>query len=355
MGVQKILIKIFLVLIAVTVALIACFELSDSFVEYISLVSSPLRLGLMRKKIPPVKAQSVFVAGDIMLDRGVERLIQKSRDWQYPFKEIASTSKNFDFALANLEGPVMGNPPDTGISSMSFAFASSTLLGAQEANFRIFSLANNHTYNMSYSGLDETRLLLGQLGMRGVGHPFGCTTTDIYATGSLVFFTFNDTFPGNCTSGQLVSIITALRQENTTSLIMVMPHWGEEYSLYSNARQKDLAHTLVAAGADLIVGSHPHVVQEIEQYQGKLIFYSLGNFIFDQYFSKNTQQGLGLGLSISENTSSLALWPLDLSLSQPKLMDATSSALFLQSLSGRSSPELSEAIKKCYIEIEHKP
>ncbi|MFA5165983.1 MAG: CapA family protein [Candidatus Paceibacterota bacterium] len=351
----KELFKITLVIILFAAGLFVCGQLGWEIGELAGNIAQPLAIPVFFKAKLPEKPVQIFIVGDIMLDRGVEKKIKKSGDWGYPFAKIKDLFSGFNYGVANLEGPVLSQPPDTGAASMSFAFASSSIIGLKEAGINLVSLANNHTDNMGYSGLDETRLLLSRQDLVGFGHPYGCTTSDAYASGSLIFFAFNDIFPGNCTSGQLAAIISTLRQENATSVIMVMPHWGEEYSLYSNARQKDLAHTLVEAGADLVIGGHPHVVQEIEQYQGKLIFYSLGNFVFDQYFSKNTQQGLGLGLSISANTSSLTLWPLDLSLSQPKLMDTTSSAAFLQSLSKRSSPELSEAIKKCYIEIEHKP
>jgi poly-gamma-glutamate synthesis protein (capsule biosynthesis protein) len=131
-----------------------------------------------------------------------------------------------------------------------------------------------------------------------------------------------------------------------------LPHWGAEYGLKSNKRQQDFAHALIDSGADLIVGSHPHVVQEIEPYNGKYIFYSLGNFIFDQYFSKNTQQGLALLLELSEASSTIALLPIDLQFSQPKMMETTSSVKFLESLSERSAPAIRGGILRARLDFD---
>ena len=71
-------------------------------------------------------------------------------------------------------------------------------------------------------------------------------------------------------------------------------HFGEEYQGNANDRQKKLAHLAIDSGAKIVVGHHPHVVQEVEQYKNGVIAYSLGNFIFDQNFSKETMQGLAL-------------------------------------------------------------
>jgi len=75
-------------------------------------------------------------------------------------------------------------------------------------------------------------------------------------------------------------------------------HWGKEFTDTPSERNKELAHEFVDGGADVIIGSHPHVVQTREQYKGKTIYYSLGNFIFDQYFDPNTQKGLAVQVEL---------------------------------------------------------
>jgi len=101
----------------------------------------------------------------------------------------------------------------------------------------------------------------------------------------------------------------------------------------------------------LIIGHHPHVVQNIEKYQGKLIFYSLGNFIFDQYFSKETQQGLAVGLEIYPNELVCRLFPIQINLSQPVLMERDKANKFLIQLANRSDVKLVDEIESGIIKI----
>jgi poly-gamma-glutamate synthesis protein (capsule biosynthesis protein) len=77
----------------------------------------------------------------------------------------------------------------------------------------------------------------------------------------------------------------------------VYSHWGDEY-VTANAMQKSLARRFIDAGAEIVIGAHPHVVQEHELYAGKHIYYSLGNFIFDQYFNEQVRRGLMLELAL---------------------------------------------------------
>jgi gamma-polyglutamate biosynthesis protein CapA len=94
--------------------------------------------------------------------------------------------------------------------------------------------------------------------------------------------------------------------ENSSDLVIVYAHWGNEYQSNSNLAIQTIAHKLIDAGADVIIGSHPHVVQESEIYNGKVIYYSLGNFIFDQYFMPETQQGLLVKMVIDMKAETIA-------------------------------------------------
>ena len=131
-------------------------------------------------------------------------------------------------------------------------------------------------------------------------------------------------------------------------------HWGQEYQIKSSVFQQKLARKIIDSGADLIIGHHPHVVQEIEIYNNKLIFYSLGNFVFDQYFSEQTQQGLAVRLEINENKLVFQLFPIQSKLSQPFLMEQNQAEKFLEKLSERLSEDLVEEIKRGVIEIKLK-
>jgi poly-gamma-glutamate synthesis protein (capsule biosynthesis protein) len=163
---------------------------------------------------------------------------------------------------------------------------------------------------------------------------------------------FNKTFPFNCSDEEIAKIVKKVRESNPGKFLIVLLHWGQEYQLKSSISQQSLSHKLIDEGADLIVGSHPHVVQEIEEYKGKLIFYSLGNFIFDQYFSKETQEGLAVGLEIYPEKVIYRLFPIQSCLSQPFLMEKEKAKEFLENLAKRSSLQLFDKIKTGIIEIE---
>lgn len=116
--------------------------------------------------------------------------------------------------------------------------------------------------------------------------------------------------------------------------------------------QKSLARKFIDQGADLIVGSHPHVIQDIEMYKNKLIFYSLGNFIFDQYFLKEAQTGLMVGLSKNESLLTYYLVPFKGDNSVVNFLSNSEANAVLKKISERSSKELTLMIEKGIIELE---
>ena len=134
-------------------------------------------------------------------------------------------------------------------------------------------------------------------------------------------------------------------------MIIINIHWGKEYQGKNNQAQQNLAHQIIDTGADLIIGHHSHVVQNIELYNDKLIFYSLGNFIFDQYFSKEVQQSIAIGVEINSSNEIYHLFPINSQLSQPFLMSQQEADLFLADLASKSTANLSEQIKKGTINI----
>ena len=102
-----------------------------------------------------------------------------------------------------------------------------------------------------------------------------------------------------------------IQQEDTADqFVIVLPHWGNEYQTTHSSRQESLAQDWITAGADLIIGMHPHVVQDAEIIDGKLVLYSLGNFVFDQTFSKETQQGLIVTGVLSDDEVEVVLVPI---------------------------------------------
>lgn len=294
---------------------------------------------------------NIAFAGDMMFDRGVERLTNQLGD-TYPIDLIKDFLKRFDYAIGNLEGPINEKPSDFPDGSLKFSFGVKSLDSLKAGNFQVVSLANNHTLNTNQEGLEETRQILKKSNIGYAGDPIECGIEYLHQKDYISFYAVNETFPMNCDEEDLTSSLIEIKYYNPDSLIVVLMHWGEEYSLVSSESQEEMAHDLIDAGADVIIGGHPHVTQNIEKYKGKLIFYSLGNFIFDQYFSKDTQEGLIIGMELYKDKAVYKLYPIMNKLSQPRLMEDNEKQTFLDGLADRSSEDLSQSIKEGIIEID---
>ena len=301
----------------------------------------------LKETIPTESSKTFIFTGDIMLDRNVDKLIEEF-GYDYPFEGISRILSGMDYVAGNLEGPILYNKRPYVTNSLNFSFNQETAKSLSSAHFNILSLANNHSDNSGAKGLSETRQILKQNSIIPVGDPSYCNDEFIYKENDLLILSFNFTYSFN---REAINTVQQTRDKYEDSFIVVLLHWGEEYIETSSPSQKKLAHQLIDAGADLIIGTHPHVVQEIELYHSEMrdkdsiIFYSLGNFIFDQYFSKETQEGLAVGLVQSRENLKFVLIPIDLTNSQPKLMNEKEKANFLQNLAKRSSEEIKEQIK----------
>ena len=300
------------------------------------------------------EVKTILLVGDIMLDRGVEDLIKQNSIY-YPFQKISHFLRGIDIVFGNLEGPVVNNPPEFPANSLKFAFNPEVIKGASWCNFNLFSLANNHTPDMGKEGLEETKKWLRKYGANFVGDPLSVSSDNFNSSffkDNITFLAFNQIFPFIVKEEEIITTIRTVKSLNPDNFLIVSVHWGEEYKLINSPAQQRLAHKIIEAGADLIIGHHPHVVQNIEKYQGKLIFYSLGNFIFDQYFSTETQEGLAVGLEIYPDRLTCRLFPLQINLSQPVLMEQNKAREFLIQLAKGSDVKLVDEIKGGIIKIE---
>ena len=109
---------------------------------------------------------------------------------------------------------------------------------------------------------------------------------------------------------KVIDEVKKIKQE--VDFVFAYTHWGAEYKTMFSRGQQKMAHELIDAGADLVLGSHPHVVQPIEVYKNKVIFYSLGNFLFDQTFSRETMFGIGVGAVFGEKKIEYYLFPTEI-------------------------------------------
>ena len=302
--------------------------------------------------------KTLLFVGDIMLDRNVEGLIDKNGPF-YPFQRISQFLRGVDIVFGNLEGPIVAKPLGPIPHTMVFSFPPDVAETLALVKFDILSLANNHGLDMGQRGLEETREFLAEKGLVPLGSPGKCDGSFSWEKDGIKFFSLNKVYNPYCKSEDIFQAIKSARAASPDLFIIISVHWGEEYKLVNNSYQRKLAEEIIDAGADLIIGHHPHVVQNIDIYKGKLIFYSLGNFIFDQYFSKETQEGLAVGLELGTvpirgQSPRLVyrLFPIQSHLSQPFLMGESQAKEFLEDLAARSSKELSHEIKNGIIVCE---
>jgi poly-gamma-glutamate synthesis protein (capsule biosynthesis protein) len=297
---------------------------------------------------------SVLSFGDIMLDRGVRTIMEKrGRDpFEYIKKDIDEIRK-FDVVIANLEGPIVEmNRKDCQQKAYNFQFASTTPDRLKSIGITMVTIANNHSYDCYKVGFESTKKYLQSAGIEYIGDTpveKSFVIKDIH--GKKVAFVGIDQTMSSSKLPLFYELVKKLKSENDYVLVHV--HWGTEYELKETAVQKAIAYTLIDNGVDVVFGHHPHVPEPVEVYKGKVVFYSLGNFVFDQYFSQEVQTGLALKLKSSEDKNEIELIPVSSleSKAQPQIMKREEREVFLQNLAKRSSLEINETILSGKIEF----
>lgn len=211
--------------------------------------------------------------------------MRKLGNFTYPFEKTWEFLKSADLTFGNLESPLVSNCPtiDTG---MIFCADPKAIEGLTKSGFDILGLANNHILNYGQAGLRQTIEILKKENI----YPLLQNKEQIVEIKGTKFGFLGFDLTGTYNQKQ---ILEKIKEEKTrVDILIVSFHWGEEYAKKPSAGQIELAHLAIEGGADLILGHHPHVIQPTEEYEGKLIVYSLGNFIFDQPWSEETKKGL---------------------------------------------------------------
>jgi gamma-polyglutamate biosynthesis protein CapA len=268
---------------------------------------------------PEQKPVRVLFVGDLMLDRNVARSAYEGGVESLFGSSTLALFADADLRVGNLEGTITTNTSiaqrDHKVLRFTFdpAVASATiaLLGLD-----VVSLANNHALDFGAFGYEQTqRFLEGDIDDMGMdvrifGHPLNVPN---YMNGivevrgkTICFVGYHALFVSD--TEEVVSSVASIRPNCWR--VIVFAHWGDEYETRSNTAQQTAAHEFIDAGADLVVGAHPHVVQEVEVYRDKAIFYSLGNFMFDQNFSWETTHGLAVVVEWGEKSTTFKLVPL---------------------------------------------
>ena len=245
---------------------------------------------------------TLFFVGDIMLGRAVEARIERD-GFSYPFVSTADLISAHDLAIGNFEGVV--TEVHTKAPSMTFRFSikDEYLKQLGDVGFDVLSNANNHSLDYGVPALVYMRSRCTAYSITCVGSPLNYrpyTTKVIVVDNKRIGLIALHTLFVSPTDADIQSILAELVHESDIQIAYV--HWGEEYVLTHNASQEHLAQTLIDNGVDVVVGHHPHVAQDIALYNGKPIFYSLGNFVFDQFFSNDVQEMYGVSMTIDDDT-----------------------------------------------------
>ena len=239
---------------------------------------------------------TISFTGDVLLDKGVRRQIEK-HGIDRLFEEVEPTFRLSDAVIVNLECPITDTLSPVNKRYIFRADAEWTP-ALRKAGITHAALANNHTYDQGRRGLENTAFHLLQAGIMALGYgpnqAAACKQVFISKKGievavfnsvllPLENWVYLEDQPGVCqaTIEDLVMQIRALKTKKPACYVVVVLHWGLEYQSQPTIGQRRDAYRLIDAGADVLVGHHPHVVQKEELYQSKPIFYSLGNFVFD--------------------------------------------------------------------------
>jgi poly-gamma-glutamate capsule biosynthesis protein CapA/YwtB (metallophosphatase superfamily) len=211
-------------------------------------------------------------------------------DWQTALSALAPCIAGADWALANLESPLTTAPQMR--EAFDLRAPPQAVKALRSAGIQTVSLANNHALDAGIAGLEETMRVLHAAGITPLlpAQPVILKISDL----ALAFVALDDTL-APLQEHQVVQILASARQQ--ADLMVVSIHWGSEYASYPNPRQRELAALLASAGADIIIGHHPHVLQPVEWVWGSqrghptLVAFSLGNALFDQTAPPAVRQG----------------------------------------------------------------
>ncbi|MFA6410763.1 MAG: CapA family protein [Candidatus Buchananbacteria bacterium] len=312
----KKIVLIFIIVISILAAIICGFlvinllaknnsvnQIKQEFIE----TPKILKLSAVPAFVMPEPEVTLLAVGDIMLSRSVEQQMIKKNDFTLPFSPLANLTKSADITFGNLETAIL---PGRQINTGEFLFRTNpkSIAGLQAGGFDLVSLANNHTPNFGIDGLNRTFAALNQGNISFVG----AGTSDTLANQPVIIEKQGIKFgflayvypqipkdyqatanrPGVAFMDLVEMKVAVKNLKPQVDFVIVSMHAGTEYVPEPNQEQIDFAHGAIDGGASLVIGSHPHVVQTVEKYHNGYIFYSLGNFIFDQLWSQDTQQGL---------------------------------------------------------------
>jgi poly-gamma-glutamate capsule biosynthesis protein CapA/YwtB (metallophosphatase superfamily) len=298
------------------------------------LAAIPMRRATVPENIPPSQPRTrIIFGGDIMLSRFVGQLAHERHDPASPFRDLAPVLASADIAFANLESPFSdrGRIFD---GRMVFKAEPDMISGLQLAGIDVVSTANNHARDCGRRGVEFTLDWLSKHGIAAAGsgetaqaaHQGIVLQRNGVKFGFLAY-TYDQSNGNHRDTDDRVAVMDLDRMrrdvedlKKRVDVAIVSMHAGIEYSPRPNQQQTEFAHAAIETGAAIVAGHHPHVVEPWERYRGGVIFYSLGNLVFDQFQRAETQHGV-LGEVVFRGTSieRARVIPLDIVRTAPRL------------------------------------
>lgn len=296
---------------------------------------------------PRTPDASVLFLGDVMLARDIERRILHDAS-PHPFAYTGELFAPYTYVVGNFEAAI----PETHQPTPNFGYQFSVRPDVAEllSQYGVthLGLANNHTGDFGSRAITNTETTLASLGLTPFGHPYEQITESHQATMQVGNHTLHIIALNLTVSdSQLTSAVEMLASLPSDDIAVLYIHWGVEYEPTHSSAQQSAATVLADAGADVIIGHHPHVVQDIARIDDTIVFYSLGNFIFDQYFSDAVQEGLAVGLHAHNDEVMLTLHPTASkeTRSAPRALAGEARLDSLEELAVRSDPQLRARIQ----------
>ena len=314
---------------------------------------------------------SLMLYGDVNLGRSVGQELLAG-DTGFPFRKVRDTLSAADVVFVNLESQLSDQEGETQDPKHNLIFTGppSGAIALRQSNVGVVSTANNHAFDYGMTALRETILRLQAAGVRFVGTSFdslgGAVPAIVEKHGIRIgflayteFVNLKGAWAGRIAlfdSSQACRDVQELRSK--VDFLVVSYHGGLEYVDRPSTKLRNNLRAVVDAGADMVVGHHPHYAQGIEVYHDKLIFYSLGNFVFYQPQRELARLGLGADVTLVRRKGSVKaekarLLPVRAGLQPAFDLTREEELAFLQRLRKLSSVQITDSERTWTITLQH--
>ncbi|WP_311082426.1 CapA family protein [Paenibacillus polymyxa] len=301
---------------------------------------------------------TIHFVGDVQFSGKVEQRLEQN-GFDFPYQYLGNLFHKDDLTMANLETPVTTN--GVGALNKTYVYKSSpkALTALAAAGIDAVNLANNHILDQGTGGLLDTLKYLDEKGIAHAGagrnakeayapHYFERKGIKIALLGTTrvmpeANWNAGAKLPGVAGAYDSTAIVKSIREARMQAdLVIVIAHWGKERAIALEPHQTELSHAFIDAGADLVIGGHPHVLQGMEQYKGKWIAYSTGNFIFSKSTVPATwDTAIFQGTCTRKGACEMKLTPYRAELGQPIPLKDTEASKILQRVAALSPGNVS--------------